>query len=165
MEKQTYNLDEKLLDFSARIIKIVAQLPNTKVGNHVALHLLKSGTLPYPNHGQVQFAESTAEFIHKFHISLKELRETQRWLKLIQRVPLLKNPEMLNRILDDTEELIRIFSTGIKAVRRNSRKRNYSTSADSGLEVERRTSNSESERRTSNIEHRTFNVERSMLEV
>ncbi|MEE9566193.1 MAG: hypothetical protein V3W17_01715 [Desulfobacteria bacterium] len=28
--------------------------------------------------------------MHKLRISLKELRETQRWLKLIQRVPLIK---------------------------------------------------------------------------
>jgi len=29
----------------------------------------------------------------------KELRETRRWLKLIQRVPLIKKPELLNDIL------------------------------------------------------------------
>ena len=47
-------------------------------------------------------------------ISLKELRETQRWLKLIQRVPLIKKPELLNDILQETEELIKIFVTSIK---------------------------------------------------
>jgi four helix bundle protein len=44
----------------------------------------------------------------------KELRETQRWLKLIQRVPLIKKPELLNDILKETEELIKIFVTSIK---------------------------------------------------
>ncbi len=47
-------------------------------------------------------------------ISLKELRETQRWLKLIQRVPLINKPELLNDILEETEELIKIFVTSIK---------------------------------------------------
>ncbi len=47
-------------------------------------------------------------------ISLKELRETQRWLKLIQKVPLIKKPELLNDILEETEELIKIFVTSIK---------------------------------------------------
>jgi four helix bundle protein len=41
-------------------------------------------------------------------------RETQRWLKLIQRVPLIKKPELLNDILEETEELIKIFVTSIK---------------------------------------------------
>jgi four helix bundle protein len=40
---------------------------------------------------------------NRLRISLKELRETQRWLKLIQRVPLIKKPELLNDILEETE--------------------------------------------------------------
>jgi len=50
MKKQKYNLEERLLEYSVRIIKIVEQLPNTRTGNHVAGQLLRSGTSPYPNH-------------------------------------------------------------------------------------------------------------------
>jgi four helix bundle protein len=114
MKIQIYDLEERLLEYSVRIIKIVEQLPNTKAGNHVGSQLLRSGTSPYPNHGEAQAAESPRDFIHKLRISLKELREAQRWLKLIQRVPLIKNPELLNDILDETEELIKIFVTSIK---------------------------------------------------
>ena len=114
MKKQTYDLEERLLEYSVWIIKIVEQLPNTRVGNHVAGQLLKSGTSSYPNHGEAQAAESTRDFIHKLRISLKELRESQRWLKLTQRVPLIKKPELLCDILQETEELIKIFVTSIK---------------------------------------------------
>jgi four helix bundle protein len=58
--------------------------------------------------------ESPKDFVHKLRISLKELRETQRWLKLIQRVSLIKKPELLNDILEETEELIKIFVASIK---------------------------------------------------
>jgi len=95
MKKQTYDLEERLLEYSVRIIKTVEQLPNTKTGNHIAGQLLRSGTSPYPNHGEAQAAESPRDFIYKLRISLKELRETKRWLKLIQRVPLIKKPELL----------------------------------------------------------------------
>ena len=113
MGKQTYDLEERLLEYSVRIIKIVEQLPKTRAGNHVAVagQLLRAGTSAYPNHGEAQAAESPKDFIHKLRISLKELRETQRWLKLIHRVPLIKKPELLNDILKETEELIRIFVT------------------------------------------------------
>ena len=114
MTKKRYDLEERLLEFSVRIIKIVEQLPNTRTGNHVAGQMLKSGTSPYPNHGEAQAAESPKDFVHKLRISLKELRETQRWLKLIQKVPLIKKPELLNDLLDETEELIKIFVTSIK---------------------------------------------------
>jgi four helix bundle protein len=80
--------------------------------------LLKSGTSPYPNHGEAQAAESPKDFIHKLRISLKELRESQRWLKLIQRVPLIKSSELLEAILQETEELIRIFVTSIKTAQK-----------------------------------------------
>jgi len=88
MKKQTYDLEDRLLEYSVRIIKIVGQLPNTRAGNHVGGQLLKSGTSPYPNHGEAQAAESPKDFIHKLRIALKELWESQRWLKSIQRVPL-----------------------------------------------------------------------------
>ena len=114
MKKQSYDLEERLLEYSVRIIKIVEQLPKTRAGNHVAGQLLRSGTSPYPNHGEAQSAESPRDFIHKLRISLKELRETQRWLKLIQRVPLIKKPELLDEFLQETEELIRIFVASIK---------------------------------------------------
>ncbi|RZB34250.1 MAG: hypothetical protein SRB1_00018 [Desulfobacteraceae bacterium Eth-SRB1] len=119
MKKQTYNLEERLLEYSVRIIKIVEQMPNTRTGNHVAGQLLRSRTSPYPNHGEAQAAESSKDFIHKLRISLKELRETQRWLKLIQRVPLIKKPELLDDILQGTEELIKIFVTSIKTAEKN----------------------------------------------
>ena len=114
MIKKKYDLEERLLEYAAKIIKLVEQLPNTKAGHHVASQLLKSGTSPYPNHGEAQAAESTRDFIHKLRICLKELRESYRWLKLIQRVPLLKNIKLLSYMIDETDELIRIFVSSIK---------------------------------------------------
>ena len=114
MKNQVYDLEERLLEYSVRIIKIVEQLPNSRVGNHVAGQLLKSVTSPYPNHGEAQAAESPKDFIHKLRIALKELRETQRWLKLIQRVPLLNASDLLDNTLQETVELIKIFVASIK---------------------------------------------------
>jgi hypothetical protein len=34
MKKQTYDLEERRLEYSVRIIKIVERLPNTRTGNH-----------------------------------------------------------------------------------------------------------------------------------
>ena len=118
MEKQTYDLEERLLEYSVKIIKIVEDLPNTKIGNHVASQLLRSGTSPYPNHGEAQAAASPKDFIHKLRISLKELRESQRWLKLIQHLPLIESPESLYELIEETEELIKIFVTSIKTAKK-----------------------------------------------
>jgi four helix bundle protein len=72
MKKQIYGLEERLIEYSIRIIKSVEQAPNTRAGNHVEGQLLKSGTVHYPNHGEAQAAESQKDFNHKFRIALKE---------------------------------------------------------------------------------------------
>jgi four helix bundle protein len=84
--KTKFDLEQRLLEYSARIINVVDSLPQTRVGNHIADQLLSSGTSPYPNHGEAQAAESPKDFIHKIKIGLKELRETRRWLKLIKYI-------------------------------------------------------------------------------
>jgi len=70
MKNQTDDLEERLIEYSVRIIKIVGQLPNTRAGSHVAGQLLRSGTSAHPNHGEAQAAGSPKDFIHKLRISL-----------------------------------------------------------------------------------------------
>ena len=115
-----YDLEERLLEYAAQVVRLVEQLPRTRAGNHVAKQLLRSGTSPLPNHGEAQAAESPDDFIHKLRVCLKEFRESRRWLLLIQRVPLLK-PSVVQRLLNETEELIRIFVASI----RTSTRKNY----------------------------------------
>jgi four helix bundle protein len=119
MKPRKYDLEERLLDYSVNIIRLVEKLPATKAGNHVAGQLLRSGTSPLPNHGEAEAAESTADFVHKLKVCLKELRETWRWLRLAHRVPLAR-AEIVDPVLSETDELIRIFVASIKT---SSRKR------------------------------------------
>jgi len=117
--KPKYDLEERLLDYSVEIIRVVEELPNTRTGNHIANQLLRSGTSPYPNHGEAQAAESPKDFIHKLRICLKELRESKRWLKLIQIIPLVKPPGKMSDLLEETEELIKIFVRSIRTAEKN----------------------------------------------
>jgi len=111
--RSMYDLEERLLEFSTRVIRLNRNIEGSETGSHVSKQLLRSSTSPLANHGEAQAAESPNDFIHKLKISLKELRETQRWLKLIQRVPLIEKPELLDDILDETDQLIRIFVSSI----------------------------------------------------
>ena len=86
-----YDLEDRLLEYAAQIIRLVESLPATRAGNHVAGQLLRSGTSPLPNHGEAQAAESPADFVHKLKVCLKELRESRRWIRLVGHVPLVKN--------------------------------------------------------------------------
>ena len=111
-----FDLEERLLDYSAAVIELVDSLPASRAANHVAGQLLRSGTSALPNHGEAQAAESRNDFVHKMRICLKELRESRRWLKLIDRSPLL-NCAGAKPLITETEELIRIFFTSIRTAR------------------------------------------------
>jgi len=54
---QAYDLDERLLEFAAAIVRLTESLPQSRAGHHVAGQLLRSGTSPLPNHGEAQAAE------------------------------------------------------------------------------------------------------------
>ena len=113
-----YDLEERLLEYSANIIRLVEKLPNTRTGNHVAGQLLRCGTSALPNHGEAQAAESANDFVHKLRVGLKELRETWRWLRLIQRVPLLPSEPLVGRLLKETDELVRIFVSSVRTTQK-----------------------------------------------
>ena len=113
-EKKPYDLEERLLEYASRIIRLVERLPSTRAGNHVAGQLLRSGTSALPNHAEAQAAESASDFVHKLKLCLNELRESFRWLLLIKRVPLIKPATLLDPLLSETEELIRIFVASIR---------------------------------------------------
>jgi len=115
---RNFDLEERLLEYAASVVRFTEGMSRTQAGIHVAGQLLRSGTSALPNHGEAQAAESAADFIHKLSICLKELRETRRWLRLAQRVPLVKSPAAVDSLLGETEELIRIFYRSIQTARK-----------------------------------------------
>lgn len=115
---QQYDLQERLIDFSIKIISVVERLPNTRVGNHIANQLIKSGTSPAANYGEAQSSESRNDFIHKMRLALKELRETRVWLLITERKALIKPVEYLSSVLGENNELISIFVTSIATARK-----------------------------------------------
>ncbi len=118
-ENRRYDLEDRLLEFASAVIDLSESLPATRAGNHVAGQILRSGTSPYPNHGEAEDAESRDDFVHKLKICLKELRETRRWARLIKRKAWVKNETLLLYLLGESEELIRIFHSSIQTAKRN----------------------------------------------
>ena len=121
-ENRIFDLEERLIDFAVRIIRIVESLPKTKVANHIAGQLVRCGTSPAPNYGEAQSAESRSDFIHKMKVALKELRETKVWLLMIVRAKLIKPVSKLDSLIKENDELISIFMSSIKTAKQNKKK-------------------------------------------
>lgn len=113
-------LEERLINFAVRIIKLSACLPKTPAGKHIAGQILRAGTSPAPNYGEARGAESCADFVHKLRIVLKELNETSIWLRIIKRSRLLRE-ELLTAIIEENKSLSKIFTASLKTSRHTRR--------------------------------------------
>jgi four helix bundle protein len=111
-----YDLENRLLEFTIRIITAVESLPDNRVCNHLGGQLLRSGSSPVLNYGEAQAAESRKDFIHKLKIILKELRETNICLTLLYRKSLVLDASLVK----ESKELIAIFAKSIGTAKHGS---------------------------------------------
>ena len=113
MEGQKYDLEDRFVEYSCRMIDVVEALPATRAGNYIAGQLIKSCLSPAFNYGEVQAAESRNDFIHKLGVVLKELKECRTALKIIRRKEMIKPIRRIDKIFDESEELIAIIAKSI----------------------------------------------------
>ena len=117
--ERQHNLQDRLIDYAVRIIRLSESLPETQAGKHVSSQILRSGTSSGPNYGEAQGAESRADFVHKLKISLKEMRETEAWLKIIAKAQMIESVSLLEPLLEETDELIAILFKSIETAKKN----------------------------------------------
>jgi four helix bundle protein len=107
-------LEERLIEFASRIIDLVEALPKrSAAAKHLGGQILRSGTSPALNYGEVQATESRDDFVHKMKVCLKELRETLVCLKLIKRRKWFTETK-LEPLLNENNELVSIFVASLK---------------------------------------------------
>src|SRR5437588_947643 len=113
---------ERLINFAARVGKVVDALPDTRMGRHIGGQLVRSGTSPAPNYEEACAAESPADFVHKLSIGLKELRESRCWIRLIINTEMLPEHRM-GELLDECNQLCKIIAQSIVTAKERKKKR------------------------------------------
>src|SRR5712692_376483 len=109
---------ERLINFAARVGKVVDALPDTRMGRHIGGQLVRSGTSLAPNYEEACAAESRADFVHKLSICLKELRESRSWIRLIIKTEMLPEHRM-GELLDECNQLCNIIGQSIVTTKDN----------------------------------------------
>ena len=113
-EERKFDLEDRLIDFTAMIADIAEVLPNTKAANHMGVQMIRSGYSTALNYSEAQEAESRKDFIHKMGICRKELRETKVVLKIIVRKPYKEVLSNSEKALKECLELLTIFQKVLK---------------------------------------------------
>ena len=116
-------MEDRLVDFAVRVGRVAEALPRTYLGRHVARQLVRSATSAAPNYAEGCVAESPRDFVHKLSLSLKELRETKVWLRIITKSRLLAASRLAS-VEDEVDQLCAILASSIKTVRQKAERRN-----------------------------------------
>lgn len=113
---------EKSFDFAVRIVKLNKYLISNKKEYVLSKQILRSGTAIGALVREAQQAESTADFIHKLAIALKEADETDYWLLLLNKTDYIAGDQFIS-LKNDAEELIKLLISIIKSSKENKNKK------------------------------------------
>lgn len=109
-------IKNKSFDFALRIVKLYQYLFDAKKEFVLSKQVLRSGTSIGALVRESEHAESTADFIHKLSIALKEANETEYWLQLLQKSQYITEKEFEN-INSDLTELLKLLTSIVKTTK------------------------------------------------
>ena len=105
-------LSDRLINFAVEIIRLSEKMNRKIAGRQIVGQLIRSSTSAGANYEEACGAESLSDFIHQLHIVLKELRESNYWLRLISKAGLTSAP-ILDSVLQEANELANIIAKSI----------------------------------------------------
>lgn len=102
--------------FALRIIKLYRFLIDEKKEFVLSKQIMRSGTSIGANIREAIRAQSTADFIAKLYISLKEAEETMFWLELLEDSEYVESSQIAN-LYEENNELVIIITKSISSAK------------------------------------------------
>ena len=109
-------LYDKSYAFSIRVVKLTQYLSNEKKEYILSKQVIRSGTAIGALVSESKFAQSTADFMNKLMIALKEANETQYWINLLYDTNYISE-KMFNSLLSDIKELVSLLVSITKTIK------------------------------------------------
>ena len=117
MERQNI-IQEKSYLLALEVIELIKKFPQRTEGFVIGNQLGRAGTSVGANVEEAIGAFSKDDFIYKMSIALKEARETHYWLRVTRDSKVVMN-DNIEKIISDTEEVMRILGAIVKSSRQN----------------------------------------------
>ena len=99
------DLCERLFEFAVRVIEFLKTLPYSPENKTIRTQLSKSACSSGANYEESQGGSSKADFSNKVRISLREMRESNYWLRIIKRTVKNINVSELDYLIKESGEL------------------------------------------------------------
>ena len=104
------DLTERLFKFAVNVLKLIQTLPNTVECNVVKYQLAKAATSSGANYEESQAGASRADFNNKVDIALKEMRESNYWLRILDALNL-GEEKLRKELVEESRQLKNILGT------------------------------------------------------
>ncbi len=114
MKDETKKLLDRTFNFGVNCLLFLDNLPKNEKFRVSKYQLAKSSTSIGANYEEAQAGESKKDFIHKIGIVLKETRESNYWLRIIEAVSKDENnidSITLQKLISESIEFKKIFTT------------------------------------------------------
>ena len=121
LKRENNILLTKVDAYSNRIIRLYKYLKDVEKEFILSKQLLRSGTSIGANIAESQSAQSSADFIHKLEVALKEAKETHYWLEKLL-VGEYINEVGYKSMSYDNIEIIKLLTSIIVTKKRNMRR-------------------------------------------
>ena len=114
-------LENRLIDFAVACIKIASKANKSFASEHLNSQLIRSSTSIALNYSEALGGSSFRDYIYKMQICLKELKESKTNLRIQSRSDFYEDHELIQTLIKEVEELIKIFSKSIATSKKKNR--------------------------------------------
>jgi four helix bundle protein len=104
VEEKQNDLCERLFEFAVKVIEFLQTLPYSPENKTIRTQLSKSACSSGANYEESQSGSSKADFTNKVRISLREMRESNYWLRIIKRTVIEVNGSDLDYLIKESGE-------------------------------------------------------------
>jgi four helix bundle protein len=108
--KHKFDLEDRTLDFSKKVIMLCKKLPYNSINNELISQLIRAAGSIGANYREANDAFSKKDFSHRIGITRREAKEAHYWLQLIEEANSNLDDE-LKELLQESLELKKIFSS------------------------------------------------------
>jgi four helix bundle protein len=117
MEQKKNDLCERTFEFAVKVIEFLKTLPYSPENKTIRTQLSKSACSSGANYEESQGGSSKADFSNKVRISLREMRESNFWLRIIKRTVTEINIADLDYLITESGELKKILGSIVQKSR------------------------------------------------
>lgn len=107
------DLTERLFNFAIAVIGIIRKFPRSSEYQVISYQLCKSATSSGANYEEALAGSSKQDFIYKTEISLREMKESNYWLRIIKAIEekgvLSRNS--IDELINESSQLSKILAS------------------------------------------------------